>query len=74
MDFILFIVVLIGLWFVFYCRLGLLPIARLRTIPGIRSLNEMTREYLLEIADCAVAGLAAALIALVAVWCVAIFQ
>lgn len=74
MDFVLFIVLFVALWFVFYRKFSLLPAARLRTIPSLRSMNRMTREYLLEIANCAVAVIAAALIASVTVWYVTLFQ
>jgi hypothetical protein len=74
MDLILFIVAFVSLWFLFYRRFSLLPAARLRTMPGIRTMNRMTREYLLEIANCAVAGIAALLIASITVWYVTLFQ
>jgi hypothetical protein len=75
MDFVLFIVVFIALWFLFYCKLSLLPMARLRqAVMSIGKTSEMIREYLLEIADCAVAVIAAALIASVVVWYVTLFQ
>jgi hypothetical protein len=75
MDFVLFIVVFIALWFVFYCKFSLLPMARLRqAVMSIAKTSEMTREYLLEIVDCAVAVIAAAVIASIAVWYVTLFQ
>jgi hypothetical protein len=74
MDLILFILIMAVLWYFFYRKFSILPAARLRTFPGLRNLNGMTREYLLEIAHCAVAGIAAILIASIAVWYVTLFQ
>ena len=74
MEFVLFVAVFIVLWLLFYCKVSLLPAARLRTIPGIRKMNRMTREYLLEIANCAVAAIAATLVASITVWYVTLFQ
>jgi hypothetical protein len=74
MELVLFIVVFISLWLLFYCRFSLLPMAGLRTAMSVVGMSSMTREYLLEIADCAVAAIAALLIASIAVWFVAQFQ
>jgi hypothetical protein len=74
MELVLFIVVFISLWLVFYCRFSLLSMTGLRTVLRIFGLNAMTRKYLLEIADCAVAVIAAMLIASIAVWYVTLFQ
>jgi hypothetical protein len=74
MDLILFVLVLIVLWYLLYRKFSILPVARLRTFPGLRNLSGMTREYLLEMANCAVAGIVALLIASVTVWYVTLFQ
>lgn len=75
MELVLFIVVFVALWLFFYCKFSLLPTARLRqTVKSMGGISERTREYLLEIANCTAAVIAAALIASAVVWYVTLFQ